>query len=195
MKKTLITLSLVVATTAAFAQGKVNLANDVNSPITLDIAAKVMAADAGVAGAAVATTGPLPSGISLKVGLYSISGTTYTLQGSTVINPTGGTGYDAGTISPTKIVLTGVPGGTAANFQVKIWDNAFASPELSTTYYGENTVFSMVPGMSIAYPNTYNGGSTTWKAGPIVVSVVPEPSTMALAGLGAAALLIFRRRK
>lgn len=196
MKKTLLTLSLVVVAAAAFAQGKVSLANDTLSPITLAAAGGCYAADTALAGMAVPTTGALPSGKILTVGLYG--GTTagsLTLQGKVDLNPAGGTGYDAGTLTPTKIVLTGIPGGATAFFQVKVWENTFANYDAATSgYLGVGNPFTMTPGASIAYPNTYNGGATTWSATPIVVTV-PEPSTMALAGLGAAALLIFRRRK
>jgi hypothetical protein len=39
------------------------------------------------------------------------------------------------------------------------------------------------------------GGWQQWYLDKIQVSTVPEPTSFALAGLGAAALLIFRRRK
>ncbi|SPE57251.1 hypothetical protein SBV1_270050 [Verrucomicrobia bacterium] len=54
---------------------------------------------------------------------------------------------------------------------------------------------------SIAFPGIINEGGSTWAAvgdeSPLYVPVVlvPEPSTLALAGLGAAASCISRRRK
>jgi len=44
-------------------------------------------------------------------------------------------------------------------------------------------------------PGTPSNLGTAWTTGDLVMMPVPEPTTMALAGLGAAALLIFRRRK
>jgi hypothetical protein len=53
------------------------------------------------------------------------------------------------------------------------------------TFDVNNIVTSVTPAPP---PNTYIGDGFT------VVGVIPEPTTFALAGLGAAALLIFRRR-
>jgi len=44
-------------------------------------------------------------------------------------------------------------------------------------------------------PGTPADLSGAWTTGDLVMMPVPEPTTLALAGLGAAALLIFRRRK
>jgi hypothetical protein len=50
------------------------------------------------------------------------------------------------------------------------------------------------PGFSTATaPQTF--GTAAFQTGPLVFVPIPEPSTFVLAGLGAAALMIFRRRK
>lgn len=63
----------------------------------------------------------------------------------------------------------------------------------SVTYpvlYGPNSGGSWAPGTQVL--DQYGAGSR----GAIgVITVIPEPGTFALAGLGAAAMLIFRRRK
>jgi len=200
MKKTLLTVALATATLAAFAQGKVNLAQDGGALITLG---NTTAADAAYAGQPVPTN--LPSGIRLEVGLFGgATAAALTLQTSELLYPNGGlpNGWEA-----TEHCITSFPGytaGAAAFFEVFVWDSAYATPAAAlaaNSYYGHDNVFSMTPGTGITYPNIYNSGGTTWasagdeaalttSAGPI-----PEPTTLALAGLGAAALVIFRRRK
>jgi len=216
MKKTLLTLALVAASAAAFAQGKVLFANNGSSLVTLADSAHVMAADQGVAGLPVATSGPaLPSGVRLDVGLYigtsssSLALVTTTTAGSSstvsplLLNPASGGSGVAGQWSPSGYTVNGSAG--AVFLQVKVWDSAFATYDLAlagNAYTGLDNVFQMTLGSGITYPNMTSAGGSTWAAAgnnnPIIVGVpaiTPEPGTMALAGLGAAAMMIFRRRK
>jgi hypothetical protein len=202
MKKTLLTLIVAGASLAVFAQGKVQVQNDSSSlymfgPVTLP-------ADASFAGQPTPDSGPLPSGIVLELALYGgATSSALTLQGEELINPTGGTAAPTGQ-APAFHVVTSFPGyaaGSAAYFEVFVWDSAYSSPQLAMlagSYEGSDNIFSMTPGTSIAYPAINSGGNTTWTAvgneNPLMVNV-PEPTTFALAGLGAAAMLIFRRRK
>jgi hypothetical protein len=163
----LVTLLLLAAgTVGAFAQGKVSLQNDAGSPITLS-SWDVLAADMPVAGQPVATTGPLPSGIMLSVGLYAgTSSTALSLVSSEIMNPTGGTGLPSGVILVRHIILP-FPGGTMDYFQVRVWDSTYANYEVAQaagSYIGENNIFTMTPGTSIAYPSIITGGGSTWTA-------------------------------
>jgi len=217
MKKTLLTLALVAATAAAFAQGKVQVNNDGASAITLGDSAHVRAADQGVAGLAVATSAPLPSGVVLNVGLYAgasssslslaaVSSSSPNTDSPISFNPVGGQagGPAPGIIGIHKYQLSAFPSGTIF-VQLKVWDSAFASYDLALaggSYTGLNNVSQITLGTSLAYPSIVNGAGSTWaaagNASPLVVgipgSVTPEPGTMALAGLGAAAMMVFRRR-
>lgn len=204
MKKTLLTIALVCASVAVFAQGKVKLQNDSGSLYTFG--SRMLPGDGSFAGQPTPISGPLPSGVVLDVGLYG--GATpgvMTLQTEVHLNPAGGNAASPGTGQPAFTqVVTSYPGyaaGSAAYFQVFVWDNKYSTPqlaELAGSYEGNDNVFSMTPGTSISYPGINNGGGTTWAAvgdeNPLIVNV-PEPTTFALAGLGAAAMLIFRRRK
>jgi len=215
MKKTLLTLALVGASLAAFAQGKVSLQNDGSSLYTLtNSAADLPSADGALAGQAVPITGPLPSGVVLEVGLYGgTSSTALTLQTEVAINPQGGGAGPAAGQPPFTHTVTSFSGYTAgadAFFEVFVWNSFYTTPQLSLAagisnpaqpgYYGANNIFQMIPGSSISYPPITGGGNSTWVAAgdenPLYVSVVvPEPTTLALLGLGAAGMLIFRRRK
>jgi hypothetical protein len=59
----------------------------------------------------------------------------------------------------------------------------------TTTYVGYSTVWSQATG------GNGNGPVSTTGFTGLVLTPVPEPTTIALAGLGAASLLLFRRRK
>jgi hypothetical protein len=82
-----------------------------------------------------------------------------------------------------------IPGSTtSAFFQIQAWMGTATSYASATGAKGQSAVFNnpvaQVPTPPPDFANM-----------PAVIMVVPEPSTFALAGLGAAALLIFRRRK
>jgi len=102
--------------------------------------------------------------------------------------------------------------GSSANFVVVGWSANIAGADWNAfrTWYanGNNVQFTGWAGRSGVAQNVQLGGGLTpagtiFGAGAGQVSgfvlgrldPVPEPSTMALAGLGAAALVIFRRRK
>lgn len=202
MKKTLLTLALVAASVAAFAQGKIQFGNDSNHYFVIGVA---LAGDAG--GGIADTAGntasgavgaipisPLPSGKTLLAALYA--GANLTLQTSI---PLLGTDWlQAGRMANKNILLTGVAGGTAQNFQIVVADIIGQTParDAAAAYYGTSGVFTAIPGTSLAYPTMLPGGpsASTWAPANLVINAIPEPASFALAGLGAA-LLIFRRRK
>ena len=122
-----------------------------------------------------------------------------------------------------NVSVPGVPGGTSVFVVAQIrdanhaaeatWTPSFDSGQFS--WYGASPEFTFILGTStLLYPAMYNhaatqgGAQSTWpdgqynmdflatgQRGSIMVSSVPEPTSFALAGLGAAAMLIFRRRK
>jgi hypothetical protein len=97
-------------------------------------------------------------------------------------------------------------------WQIQVREAAFPTEAASSAaggYAGHSVVFQGKAGGSLAYNSILsplaNNFASTWAAGTfdlgggnfgaIPIGLVPEPSSMALAGLGAASLLLFRRRK
>ena len=146
MKKILLTAALAAVAVTVFAQGKVQVQNDGTRLVTI------------VGGA------PLPSGVSLVLGLYAgTSSTSLSLVSAYPVNPAGGNpgSIVAGQIASSHCILP-FPGGSTDYFMVKVWDGAYPSWEASRSYlsYGQS-IFTMTPGTGIAYPGINNGGGTT----------------------------------
>ena len=201
MRVTLLAGLFVTASLTALAQGKVILIND--------SASLVMFWNGQPLGNQV----PLPSGVMFQAGLYGgTSSSSLFLYSTAPVNDQSGIA-PPGSIQATHIVLSaqpngapaiaGIASGTAIGagtpwFQVKVWDASYATYEAAVTagsgYTGEGAEFQLDPGPSIIYTFTAPPGpNSTWVEAPIYVG--PEPSTLALIGLGAATLWIFRRRK
>jgi hypothetical protein len=85
-------------------------------------------------------------------------------------------------------------GGTAPSMVVEMyviaWQKALSTSPAFTGAIGWSAPFSYTLGSS-----TSPGGGLTASFASFGVDPVPEPSTMALAGLGGLSLLLFRRRK
>jgi hypothetical protein len=89
--------------------------------------------------------------------------------------------------------------GATGFFQVFAWTGPAGSQytDASVTFLGSSPIFTDVTGTHPVSPNLPVPGTLDITGGNIVMTAVitPEPGTLALAGLGAAALLVFRRRK
>jgi len=118
---------------------------------------------------------------------------TNTVGGGLVVNPTSLTGG----ITGSTFVATNSPGSGTITVFVIGWSAAFANPLLAAAaggVVGWSTAFTYTigsPGGAVA--QAFNVAPNAIVAFGVVP--VPEPTTFALAGLGAATLLIFRRRK
>lgn len=200
MKKTLLTLALAVVSVAAFAQGKVNMVNDATRLVYFT---STTAADAALSGHEAPAV--LPSGRQLIVDLYG--GTT---AGSMVLQSS--TTLAGGLFGPNNFVSPNMAGGVVGFWQIQVREAAFPTEAASSAaggYAGHSVIFQGKSGSSLAYNSIIsplaNNFASTWAAGTfdlgggnfgaIPIGLVPEPSSMALAGLGAASLLLFRRRK
>jgi len=200
MKKTLLTLALVAVTAAtSFGQGKILFGNDSLHLFTLN----------GVNGDPTGPipASPLPSGLSLVACLYGGAvGGSLTLQ--TAITLTGADWLTDGRMANKNVLLNGVAGGSAQSFLIVLTDTGAVRPGTVpvagspllpfalSTYFGSSGYFTAVPGTSLSYPNIATAASqSSWAAGAVNAAPIPEPTSIVLAGLGAASLLLFRRRK
>jgi len=202
MKKTLLTLALAVVSVAAFAQGKVAMVNDGTRLVYFT---SVKAGDEAALNQARST---LPGGASLVVDLYGgATAGSMVLQTSTTLSAAIQGGF-----GPLNFTSPNMAGGVVGFWQIQVREAAFATEALSSAgggYSGHSDVFQGRGGSSLAFFGINNALAnnfqSTWAAGTfdlgggnfgaIPVGLVPEPSSMALAGLGAASLLLFRRRK
>jgi hypothetical protein len=211
MKKLITTLALATVCVGAMAQGNINFVNDSLHRYYMAPATETLkAADAGLAGLRTPVNGVLPSGATLVVDLFAGTSAGSLAYATTTTMSAIGPGSQNGA----NIVIPSLTAGVAAFFQIQIRENSFANATLAQQgggYYGFSSVFTAVPLGGIAYASLVNKATpvfSTWADGTYVIpsvtgfgavsvqtAVVPEPSSMALAGLGAASLLIFRRRK
>jgi hypothetical protein len=208
MKKLLLTSAATLLAVAAFAQGTVLFSNGGLNKVSI-----------GEQGSLAATWVVMPAGSAMNFGLfYGVGATqpaTLTFLSSTLGRPTSAAGV-FGAADGTALAAVGIPGTQPgdANVWVKVagWSSSFgtdwaaAQAAALTTpgdYFGQTGIVNALalgpstgPGTPIwqtaamTSPNKFAGGGFT-----LFTAVVPEPATMTLAGLGLAALMIFRRRK
>lgn len=174
MKKTILTMLAAVAVAAtSYGQGTVVFQNAPSSLISFNGVTATAAQNVK------ATLWWAPEGTT-DLGLFTQAGGLVNVG-----TPLAGR-FSGGTFT----VQTAAPGGTAT-LLVRAFVGADWASALSR---GESSIFTTPTGN----PNIVPAGTPTTISGlfgPINVVTVPEPSSMALAGLGAASLLMFRRRK
>lgn len=177
MKKLIIAAAaLMVSLAATYAQGTFAFNNrvppDINAKIQLatDGASSSLAGDAYswqlVGGA---------QGSALSAAQALASGTFRTGNAAGYVNPPAG-----------AITVPGVADGSKADVWLNIFSGATASGSALSTF-GPYTVSLTVP------PATPNG--LPLGTSPLIVNVVPEPTTLALGLLGLGSLLFIRRKK
>jgi hypothetical protein len=170
MKKTIVALMALVGTTVAtFGQAQVVLAN---------LSGTV---DAPISRSDNANPGP-----DARAQLYLADSNTPVTPATTFLDFAGFEKY-------LNQVTLQVPGNTgqAVNVRVRAWmttgPGGGASYETALSR-GESGVFSVTPAVAPATPPDLVGLT------PFTITIVPEPSTIALGILGAAALLLRRRK-
>jgi hypothetical protein len=145
--------------------------------------------------APVGTTPPLMTGAG---GIDGVADANWQFVSAYTVNSTAAAG--AGRMLNSGIAtVTGYQPGTSVNFIIRAWQSSsgagdWAAARGGITYLGTSGLgTALLGGGAIGTPSAF--GVSPGQIGGFNVVPVPEPSTMALAGLGAAGLLLFRRRK
>lgn len=179
MKKLLLVAACIVASVAAMAQGSLVVAN---STAVNGVAAPIFDTD-GVTKL---------TGANFWVQVYAGgSADSLTAQGTAVNFRTGN---NIGLFSAQTLSVASVAPGGSAFVQVKAWEGAAGSTYESALSGGKKAGFGNIVG-----PFVTGGAGTPPSTPPNVTGltsfslVIPEPSTIALALLGAGALFIRRR--
>jgi len=182
MKKILITLALVATTAASFAQGKIIIGNDSLHPVMVN----------GL---------PIPQAGGWTDVTFQLMGGpssgSMVLQTTIVGDAIGSALLNDGRMANRNFNMVGVGLGAQATLQLLFFPTAAGSyaAAAASGLGGATQMFTVTTGSFANNSIVLHGapGNSTWVDGPVPV-VVPEPTTMVLAGLGAASLLMFRRR-
>jgi hypothetical protein len=175
MKKLFLTLAIVAATAASYAQGTIAFGNSALTKFTVNGAAATL-------------------GVQLNFGVF--------VNGATQPVPTLGTASTttAGIIvAPSVYAIPGTDPLQVVSLQIKGWGANFASYDEARAgggLYGETDVRPVTLGP------TAGPGTVIWQTASGInasrfyaLAIVPEPSTIALGVLGLGSLLLFRRRQ
>jgi len=187
MKKLLLTGLMVGLAVSAFAQGQVNLDNLNNDPNAGPTATTggLFFLDTG--------SGAVKIAQDFSISFYGGSDSANLVLLRTFSGATAAGDNAAGPgffVDPLGVAAT-IPGATASAFmRIEAWLQGNGGNTFATAQYSRaSSVFSNPVAQPPNTPPNLTGMPS------VVLVAVPEPSTFALAGLGAAALFIFRRRK
>jgi len=189
MKKLLLTGLLVGLAVGVYGQGQINLDNIFNANNSPS------ATTNGLFFLQTGATAPVLINQDFNAAFYGGSDAAsltliHSFSGAAAV---GVNGAGAGTfLDPTGLSYTIAGATSSAFFQVEAWTGSFSS-------YAQAFAAGAFTARSGIFVNPVAGPPNpppdlTGMPG-IVLTAIPEPSTFALAGLGAAALLVFRRRK
>jgi len=219
MKKLLGILAISALAASAFAQGTVVLGNQTGLVKQWTSAADSTLISVPKSGGYVFLVAA-PVGTALPNPLYSAGKMNYSsLAGFLSANPGWATpngpvigdttsspgliAAAAGVFNAGTYTINNVAGGASASYLLLGWTGSFTSVDSAITAW--NAGQNMFGESAIATTPTGNPGATpvaaavslksTFAGMTLAPGIIPEPSTFALAGLGAAAMLIFRRRK
>jgi len=208
MKKLLTIAALIGATSMSFGQGNFSFANTGTTQVSTNTV----------------HNGPGTGGTSPVFGSYyygvfiagsTVTNTTGVSDASWAFSGVYGSNSAAasgGRFNMGVQTISGFIAGTTVSLLVRGWSSDLGqnwssvlnwynngSPTTTTEWFGTSAVATSVTlgGGAIGTPSIFGNNPGQISTGFLLnrIDPVPEPSTFALAGLGAAAMLIFRRRK
>jgi len=208
MKKILTITAMLGVAAMTYGQGFVQTANTVNSKIS---AGGVVAAAGGgsnymyeilVAPTTMTTIGATLAGWTDTLDTLTMSGSGRVIPGNNTPDNTGSAipGYGSTATADFAVVAFSASLGSYAN-ALAWWDNGLHDGNAqgaSSIYFGISSVAEAVALAPSGGPyNNIWGPAASGEIQGMNMTLysVPEPATFALAGLGATALVIFRRRK
>jgi hypothetical protein len=182
MKKLLIAIAAVLVTAATYGQGQVAFANRVGAA-GLDAPVKVLGTENGPG-----------SSYSAQLFLVGAGGALTPLTPATTF-------FDATPTAPTRsqywqgqtVTVPGISSGDA-QFRVRAWQTAAGGYEQASAP-GSQWGFGESADFTAAVTLAPNPPGNLVNLQPFTVTVVPEPSVIALGVLGAAALLLRRKKQ
>jgi len=191
MKKLLIALAAVLVTVASYGQGELTFA----TRITGDVDAPVLLGPSNA-------TGPGPA---YSAALYLVTGGNATLiPGAVTTFQAAGTGAKAildRYVTPlgASVVVPGVTAGSPATLRMVAWQTSSgatyeAAKAAAPLLTAASKDFTVTLGGGLNPPANLNTGLSAAGLQGFNIPGVPEPSTIALGVLGAAALLLRRRK-
>jgi hypothetical protein len=202
MKKLLLSLSVVALSVATmYGQGRVSFNNFASAGVTVSTGNQGSAGAAGTAGQFIGANYSVqllwaPSAVYANEAAFNAAvvgsspATGFAFFGATGGTPgTDGAGLFDGATVPNPIG-TSMPAGTYTMAARAWYNNATFTTYAAAQAASKNTGFVMFTQAVNAPP----AGITTTAVPAFQVGLVPEPSTLALAGIGAA-MLLFRRKK
>jgi hypothetical protein len=199
MKKYLSTLAVVALAASAFAQGTVNFANNGTTLVTAS--GTPIAANGGFAqllwAPAGSTSTPYTQGNPADWFAANTAWTALTAAQGGIDN----IGPVAGRFTGNTVTVPTATAGATIEAIVAAWTGNYA--DLNAAFQGGASIgyssrFSIATGNPTTIPPgtaaSITGAGQFTGLNALPTTVIPEPSTLALAGLGVAALLVLRRR-